>query len=164
MVSVWSSAGNLSRSISELGNTSVEQQRMLRNNNTVTTKFMGEKDARAQEASEQTDKAMDLEFKKIAASKSREAAKWGAIGAALNLLGTALKIAAASAGIKDDKFSWANTFSDAVNGVGTVVTKLLDMLKARAEEEAAEEDLKRLNGQRCQTDESVAALDSNPYG
>lgn len=163
MPSVWSSAGNWSRAVSELGLTTVEQQRMLRNNNVITTKFSGEKDARAQELSEQTDKAMDLEFKKLAAQKSREAAEWGMIGAALNLLGTAIKGIAAGFGIRDNNFSWSDIFSDAINGMGTLVSKYLEKLKASAEEETAQEDLNRLNGQRVQTDEATAALDANPY-
>ncbi|PKL76908.1 MAG: hypothetical protein CVV27_07845 [Candidatus Melainabacteria bacterium HGW-Melainabacteria-1] len=154
----------MSRSISELGLTTVEQQRMLRNNNVITTKFMSEKDARSSEMRELNDKAVDLEFKKIAAEKSKEAAKWGMIGAALNLLGTAIKGAAAAGGSRGANFSWAELATDAVNGVGTLITKVLDFLKAGAEEKSIKEDLERLNGQRTQTDAATQALDSNPYG
>lgn len=162
-MTAWSNAASLSRAVCELGLTNVEQQRMLRNNNVITSKFMGEKDARSQELAEQNDKAVDLTFKKIAAEKSEEAAFYGVLGAALNLLGTAIKGIAAAGGLKGPKFSWTSFAADAVNGVGTVVSKYLEYLKAGEETASVEEDLKRLNGQRCQTDEAVQALDSNPY-
>lgn len=162
MAVVWSSAGNMTRSMSELGLTTVEQQRMLRNNNVVTSKFMSEKDARSQELREQNDKAVDLEFKKIAAEKSQEAAKWSMIGAALNLLGTLIKGAAAAGGVKSDNFSWADFATDALNGTGTLITKVLEYLKAGEEVKATQEDINRVNNQRCQTAASVQALDSNP--
>lgn len=159
---VWASAGNFSRAVSELGLTTVEQQRMLRNNNIVTSGFMAEKDARAQEKGEQDLKAADLSFKKLSAQKSREAAELAQLGAALNLLGTLLKVGV-SAGT-GQKTNWAQAIPDIVNGFGNYMTKTLDKLKARAEEEAVQEDLNRLNGQRAQTEEAVQALDSNPYG
>lgn len=159
---VWASAGNFSRAVSELGLTTVEQQRMLRNNNIVTSGFMAEKDARAQEKGEQDLKAADLSFKKLSAQKSREAAELAQLGAALNLLGTLLKVGI-SAGT-GQKTNWAQAIPDIVNGFGNYMTKTLDKLKARAEEEAVQEDLNRLNGQRAQTEEAVQALDSNPYG
>lgn len=160
-MSAWSSAASLSRAVCELGMTNVEQQRMLRNNNVITSKFMGEKDARSQELSEQNDKAVDLTFKKIAAEKSEEAAFYGVIGAALNLLGTVIK--GVTAGARGEKFNLATFAADAINGLGTVVSKYLDYLKAGAEKDSVEEDLKRLNSQRVQTDEAVQALDANPY-
>jgi hypothetical protein len=160
-MSAISSAGALSRAMCELGLTNVEQQRMLRNNNVVTSKFMSEKDARSQEFSEQNDKAVDLAFKKIAAKNSEKAALYGVIGAALNLLGTAIKGATAKA--TGAPFNFATFAADAVNGLGTVVSKYLDYLKAGEERKSVEEDMRRLNGQRAQTDESVQALDANPY-
>ena len=74
-MSVWASAGNFSRAQSEFGLVNVEQQRMLRNNNLITSKVMGEKDARSQEADDQRLKAADLSFKKLAADFSKEAAE-----------------------------------------------------------------------------------------
>ncbi|HEY9840127.1 MAG: hypothetical protein ACAI44_24000 [Candidatus Sericytochromatia bacterium] len=140
--------------------TNVEQQRMLRNNNVITSKFMSEKDARASEKREQDDKAVDLKFKEIAADKSQEAAFWGVIGAALNLLGSLIKGAgSASSG----KSSWLDVAVDGLNGLGTVISKYMDYLKAGEEKASVEEDLKRLNAQRCQTDDAVKALDTNPY-
>lgn len=162
-MTVWASAGNFSRAVSELGLTSVEQQRMLRNNNIITTTFMAEKDARAQEKDDQQLKAADLSFKKLSAKFSRKAADLAAIGAALNLLGTLIKVGVA-AGSSSQKVNWAKAVPDMVNGFGTLVTKMLDRVKAKEEEKAAEEDLKRLNGKRAQTDASVAALDANPFG
>jgi len=161
----WSSAGNMTRAISELGLTSVEQQRMLRNNNLVTTTFMGEKDARAQEKSDQDLKAADLEFKKISAEASRKAADLAVISAAVAVLGTALKIGADSRKPKGSKdVNWAKNIGDALNGIGNLITKVLDRMKADEEVKAVEEDLRRLNAMRAGTDKAVAALDANPYG
>ena len=152
-MSVWANSGNFTRAVSEFGLVNVEQQRMLRNNNLITNTFMSEKNARAQEADDQRLKAADLSFKKLSAEKSRKAADLVFIGAALNLLGTALK-----EGVS------LQSAPKLVNGFGEVVSKFLDILKADAEEEAVEEDLKRLNAARIGTDDAVAALDSNPYG
>lgn len=163
MASPWSSAAAFTNSRAELGLVTVEQMRMLRNNNIITSKFMGESDARAQEMDDLNAKATDLNFKKIAAQKSREAADLGAMGAALNLLGTFMKMGFAANGMRDKNFSWATAFGDAVNGFGTLVSKLLEGLKAKAEEDAVMEDLTRLNAQRTQTDEATAALMANPY-
>lgn len=157
---VWASAGQFTRSVSELGLTNVEQQRMLRNNNVITSKFMSEKDARSSEMREQTDKANDLSFKKIAAAKSQEAALWGLIGSVLNLVGTVIK---GVGGTQTGKSSWADVAADGLNGLGTVITKWLEYVKAGEETKSVEEDLKRINAQKCQTDESVRALDANPY-
>jgi len=162
MPSVWSSAGNLSRAQSELGLTNVEQQRMLRNNNVITSKVMVEKDARANEKRDQDDKAVDLKFKEIAADKSKEAAFWGVIGAALNLLGSLMK-GVGGASQTGGAGAWINVAVDGLNGLGTVISKFMDYLKAGAEKESVEEDLKRLNAQRAQTDDAVRALDTNPY-
>lgn len=160
MTSVYSSAGNFSRSVSELGLTNVEQQRMLRSNNVVTSKMMSEKDARASEARELTDKANDQTFKVLAANYSQQAANLAVIGAALNLAGGLIK---GIGGASNGKSSWADVAADAVNGLGTVITKVLDAMKAGEEKKAAEEDLKRINQQRCEADGAVKALDANPY-
>lgn len=162
-MTVWASASAFTNSVAELGLVNVEQMRMLRNNNIITSKFMGEKDATSQERDDLQAKSADLSFKKIAAQKSREAADLAVLGAALNLLGTFMKMGfAASSG--EGKFNWATAFGDAVNGFGTLVSKLLDRLKASAEEDAVMEDLMRLNVQKLGADKAVQALKANPYG
>lgn len=160
MVSVWASAGNLSRSVSELGLTNVEQQRMLRSNNVVTSKMMSEKDARANEARELLDKENETKFKDIAATASKQAAQTAVIGSVINLIGGLVKgVYGASSGTS----SWSDVALDAFNGLATVVTKYLDYLKAGAEKESVEEDLRRINKQRCEADDSIKALEANPY-
>ena len=159
-MTIYSYAGNLSRSMSELGLTTVEQQRMLRNNNVLTSTFMSEKDARAGEADDNQLKIADLNFKKISAQASRKAANLAFIGAILNLAGTALKVGV-SAG--RGKTNWATAIPDLVNGFGAVASKYMDKMKASAEEDAVDEDLRRLNGEKAKIDDAVAALDANAY-
>lgn len=161
-MSIYSVAGNLSRSMSELGLTTVEQQRMLRNNNILTSTFMSEKDARAGERDDSQLKIADLGFKKLAAKNSRKAADLAFLGAILNLAGTALKIGISAGTGKQT--NWASAIPDLVNGFGAVASKYMDKMKASAEEDAVDEDLRRLNGEKTQIDDSVAALDANPYG
>lgn len=160
MTSVYSSCGNFTRSVSELGLTNVEQQRMLRSNNVITTKMMSEKDARASEARDLQDKANTQAFKVFAADQTKQAAQIAFIGSILNLVGTLVKGIGSQA---NGKSSWFDVAADGLNGLGTVITKYLDYLKAGAEKEATEEDLKRINQQRCGSDQATRALDTNPY-
>lgn len=162
MTTVWSSAGNLSRAVSELGLTNVEQQRMLRNNNVITSKFMSEKDARSSEARELADKENDQVFKKLAAQKTEDAAFIGFIGSVLNMAGSLIKgIGGQATG--NSKGSWLDVAADGLNSLGTVITKYLDYLKAGAETKSVEEDLHRIRQQKDQAGNAVAALDANPY-
>lgn len=161
-MTIYSVMGNLSRSMSELGLTTVEQQRMLRNNNILTSTFMSEKDARAGERDDTQLKLADLSFKKYGAKQSRKAADLAFIGAILNLAGTALKIGISSG--SSEGTQWSKAIPDLVNGFGAVASKYLDKMKAKAEEDAVQEDLQRLNGEKAQIDAGVAALDANPYG
>lgn len=166
-MTVWANAGNFSRAQSEFGLVNVEQQRMLRNNNLITSKVMGEKDARSQEADDQNLKAADLSFKKQAADFSKEAAEKAKVGAAFKLLGTALSIGVSygmSTRNKSDKMNWGKAFGDLKDGVFSYLNKVLELQKLTAEVDSIQEDLNRLNGERMQTDEAVQALDSNPYG
>ena len=166
-MTIWAAAGNFSRAQSEFGLVNVEQQRMLFNNNLITSKFMGEKDARFQEFDDQNLKAADLSFKKVSAQFSREAAQKAVVGAAFQLLGTALSIGVQSVMSrkgKADKVSWGKALGDIVNGVGNLMQKILELQKVDAEVDSINEDLERLNGERMQTDDAVQALDSNPYG
>lgn len=156
-MTAWASAGNMTRAVSELGLTAVEQQRMLRNNNLITTSVMAEKDARAEEKADLDLKAADLRFKEIAAEASKQAAKIAAAAAVVSLLGTAVNATRPSGDSK--KSGWG----DIVNGVGNVITKLLDISKANAELEAVEEDMKRLNIMRVGSDKAVQALTANPF-
>lgn len=161
-MSIYSVAGNLSRSMSELGLTTVEQQRMLRNNNILTSTFMSEKDARAGERDDSQLKIADLSFKKLAAQSSRKAADYALLGAILNLVGTALKVTVSVGTGKPT--NWSEAIPDLVNGFGAVASKYMDKMKATEEDKAVDEDLRRLNGQKVQIDDAVAALDANPYG
>jgi hypothetical protein len=166
-MTVWANAGNFSRAQSEFGLVKVEQQRMLRNNNLITSKVMGEKDARTSEADDQRLKAADLSFKKLSADFSKEAAEKAKVGAAFQLLGTALKIGmqyGMSSRGKAEKVNWSTALKDLTNGVFSYMNKVLELQKIDAEVDAIQEDLNRLNASRLQTDDAVAALDANPYG
>lgn len=156
-MTAWASASNFTRAVSELGLTSVEQQRMLRNNNLITTSVMAEKDARAEEKADLDLKAADLRFKEIAAEATKAAAKIAAAAAVVSLLGSAVNTTRPGGDSK--KAGW----SDIVNGIGNVITKLLDINKANNELEAVEEDMKRLNAMRTGSDKAVQALSANPF-
>lgn len=156
-MTAWASASNFTRAVSELGLTAVEQQRMLRNNNLVTTSVMVEKDARAEEKADLDLKAADLKFKQVAAEASRAAAKIAAAAAVVSLIGSAVNTTRERGDRK--KSSWG----DIVNGVGNVITKILDINKAKNELEAVKEDMERLNIMRTGSDKAVQALAANPF-
>ena len=64
---------------------------------------------------------------------------------------------------KAEKVNWSTALKDLTNGVFSYMNKVLELQKIDAEVDAIQEDLNRLNAQRMQTDEAVAALDANPY-
>lgn len=166
-MTVWANAGNFSRAQSEFGLLNVEQQRMLRNNNLITSKVMSEKDARSAEFDDQNLKAADLTFKKVSAQFSREAAKKAEQGALFNLLGTVFSVGLQFMSSRNDKTSkvdWSKALGDIANGVFTYANKILELQKVDAEVKSINEDLNRVNAERMKTDDAVAALDSNPYG
>lgn len=160
-MNVWSSAGAESRSKSELGLTSVEQQRMLRNNNGITSTYMSEKDARSGEAENEDQKIADKELKKIATEHMKNAAQLSFIGSILNAIGTIAKISVSSA--SQQGVNWATAIPGLLNAWGDVVTKYLDMQKQEAELDAINEELGKLKAARMQTAAHVRALDANPY-
>lgn len=158
----WTSAGVATRAVAEKLLTNVEQQRMLRNNNQITTTFMQEKDARSQEVDDLNLKLADLKFKEISAKASKKAADLAAITAALQLVGTIGKIAVSSR--KNGNVNWGTAIGEIVNGIGNVVNKLLERLKAKEEIKAVERDRLAVNRIKSGADKAVAALDANPYG
>lgn len=160
-MNVWSSAGAESRSKSELGLTSVEQQRMLRNNNGITSTYMSEKDARSGEAENEDQKIADKELKKISSEHMRKAAQLRFIGSVLNAIGTIANIGM-SAGSQQG-VNWATAIPGLLNALGDVVNKYLDLQKQEAEVDAVNEELGKLKGDRMQTAGHVRALDANPY-
>lgn len=161
MPSVWSSCGNESRSKSELGLVSVEQQRQLRNNNGIVSTYMSEKDARSNEAENEDQKIADKELKKIASEHLRTAAQIRFIGAILNAIGTIAKIAMSSG--SQQGVNWATAIPELVNGLGNVYSKWLDLQKQEAEVDAVNDELGKLKGDRTTTAGHVKALDANPY-
>jgi hypothetical protein len=161
MTSVWSTAGNESRSKSELGLVSVEQQRQLRNNNGIISTYMSEKDARSNEAENEDQKIADKELKKISSEHLRTAAQIRFIGAVLNAIGTIAKIAV-SAGSQQG-VNWATAIPELVNGLGNVYSKWLDLQKQEAEVDAVNEELGKLKDDRTTTAGHVKALDANCY-
>ena len=160
-MTVWSSAGAESRSRSELGLTSVEQQRMLRNNNGITSTYMSEKDARSSEADSEDQKIADKELKRISTEHMRQAATLAMYGAVIGALGTITKITISSASGKG--VNWTTAIPDLLNAVNNVVQKYLDRQKVDAEVDAVNEELGRLKSDRTQTAGHVKALDANPY-
>jgi len=133
---------------------------MLRSNNVVTSKMMTEKDARANESRELLDKENETKFKDIAATASKSAAALALMSAVFNFLGGLVKgVYGGATGTS----SWADVAVDALNGLGTVITKYMDYLKAGAEKDSVEEDLHRISKQRQEADGAIKALDANPY-
>jgi hypothetical protein len=161
MPSVWSSAGQESRAKSELGLTSVEQQRMLRNNNGVISTYMSEKDARSNEAENEDQKIADKELKKIATDRLKAAAALRFTAAIISAVGTIAKTAASSQ--SQGGVNWATAIPALVNGIGNVYSKWLDLQKQEAESDAISEELGRLKSDRMKTGSHVKALDANPY-
>ena len=160
-MTVWSSAGAESRSRSELGLTSVEQQRMLRNNNGITSTYMSEKDARSSEADGEDQKIADKNLKKVSSEHMRTAANLALAGAIIGAIGTITNIALSSTSAQG--VDWFKAAPDLLNALNNIAQKWLDTLKADAEVDAVNKELNRLKSDRLQTAGHVKALDTNPY-
>ena len=148
-MTIWSNASGLVRSSAELGLTRVEQQRQLLNKNNITSAFMTEKDARSKELADTNLQIADKLMKKVGIVHAKKAAALDVWMAGFTILQTA--------------GSGKGSFVDVLNSVGDFVSKILELQKVDAEEDAVNKELGKLDKQAMQMDKGTAALLSNPY-
>lgn len=161
-MTIWANASALVRVQAEVGLTAVEQQRQLLHNNTITSTFMKEKDARAEEKENLDLQIADKTIKKISVEHSLKAADYDIWGAAFSLLKTVGNTVANLAG-GFSASSLFNALPGLIDGIANLITKVMDKNKIEAEEDAVNEELGKLKLERCQMEKGVAALYANPY-
>lgn len=162
-MSIWAHNSASVRSSAELGLVNVEQQRQLLHNNKITSTFMAEKDARAEEKHSHDLQIADKIMKKTGLKHAKKAAELDIWLAGLNILSTVGNIASSRNKSESKRVNWASAIPDLLNGFGNLMNKILEAGKIKAEEDAVNEELGKLSIQAVQMEQGLAALLSNPY-